>query len=206
MSKVLVLHSSLNGTASRSAGLINRFLAERAAQGFDDVVTVRDLTALDLPVLDEEIFHALRGAENPGPRARQAITLSDALIGELMDSDLLLIAAPMYNLNVPTPLKNWFDLVARARVTFRYTDTWPQGLVQGVEAVVFSPRGGVHVGQGTDTVTPYLQSVLGLIGITEVDFVYAEGMDIRPHGIEQGMARAQAQLTALAQRMPLPNA
>ncbi|HEY9273021.1 NAD(P)H-dependent oxidoreductase [Achromobacter sp.] len=198
MSKILVLQSSINGANSRSNGLIDGFLAQRRARGYADEVRVRDLPGLNLPVLDDELFHAMRGAENPSARARQAVALSDELIAELKCSDLLLIGAPMYNLNVPTALKNWFDLVARARVTFRYTETYPMGLVEGVRAVVFSSRGGIHHGQATDAVTPYLRSVLGLMGISEVEFVYAEGMDIRPHGIEQGMACARAQIAELA--------
>ena len=81
-------------------------------------------------------------------------------------------------------------------MTFRYTDTYPMGLVEGVNALVFSSRGGVHQGQATDAVTPYLQSVLGLMGIP-VDFVYAEGMDLRPHGAEQGMREAHARIADL---------
>ncbi len=86
----------------------------------------------------------------------------------------------MYNLNVPTQLKNWFDLVARARQTFRYTETYPQGLVEGVKAVVVSSR-GIHVGQETEAVTPYLKAVLGLMGIHDVDFIYAEGLDMQAY-------------------------
>lgn len=118
-------------------------------------------------------------------------------MAELKRSDLLLIGAPMYNLNVPTQLKNWFDLVARARVTFEYTATYPRGLVEDVKAIAFSSRGGVHVGQDTDAVTPYLRAVLGLMGITDVKFVYAEGLDIKPHGVEAGLANAREQMQAL---------
>ena len=131
-------------------------------------------------------------------RVSDAIALSDKLIDELKACELILIGAPMYNLNVPTPLKNWFDLIARAQVTFRYTDTYPEGLIHGVRAVVFSSRGGVHAGQATDAVTPYLRSVLGLIGVNDVSFVYAEGMDIRPHGIEAGMNEAATQIAQFA--------
>ncbi len=198
MSKILVLQSSINGTNSRTNGLIGNFLAERRARGHEDEVRTRDLAAMSLPVLDDELFHAMRGAENPSARARKVVALSDELIAELKCSDLLLIGAPMYNLNVPTALKNWFDLVARARQTFRYTETYPMGLVEEVRAVVFSSRGGVHHGQATDAVTPYLRAVLGLMGISDVEFVYAEGMDMRPHGVEQGMACAQAQIAELA--------
>ena len=191
MSQILLLQSSLNGPASRTNQLMEHFLQTRREQGHQDQVVVRDLTALDSP-----LFHALRGAEPANEAIRQAVALSDRLIAELKAADLLLIGAPMYNLNVPTPLKNWFDLVARAGVTFRYTDTYPMGLVEGVNALVFSSRGGVHQGQTTDAVTPYLESVLGLMGIP-VDFVYAEGMDLRPHGAEQGMREAHARIADL---------
>ncbi|MDX7734997.1 FMN-dependent NADH-azoreductase [Aeromonas caviae] len=197
MSQILLLQSSLNGPASRTNQLMKHFLQIRREQGHQDQVVVRDLTALDLPALDSPLFHSLRGAEPANEAIRQAVALSDRLIAELKAADLLLIGAPMYNLNVPTPLKNWFDLVARARVTFRYTDTYPMGLVEGVNALVFSSRGGVHQGQATDAVTPYLQSVLGLMGIAEVEFVYAEGMDLHPHGAEQGMREAHARIAGL---------
>lgn len=178
MAKILVLKSSIMGDQSQTSRLIDAFLKQRIANGIQDEVIIRDLTTLNLPVLDAEIFHALRGAENVSAMVQQIVQLSDELIAELKAADLLLIGAPMYNLNVPTQLKNWFDLVARARHTFRYTETYPQGLVKGVKAIVMSSRGGIHLGQMTDAVTPYLRSVLGLMGIHEVDFVYAEGLDI----------------------------
>lgn len=197
MARILALKSSINGNQSQTGTLIDTFLAQRQANGHTDEVIVRDLVGDDLPVLDSELFHALRGAENPGERAQQAIALSDKLIAELKRSDLLLIGAPMYNHNVPTQLKNWFDLVARARVTFRYTETYPMGLVEGVSAIVFSSRGGVHVGEATDAVTPYLRAVLGLMGIVDVEFVYAEGLDMKPHGFNAGLENARRQMAAL---------
>lgn len=197
MARILVLKSSINGSQSQTSTLIDTFLAERQANGHADDVIVRNLVDTDLPMLDSELFHALRGAANPSERAQRAIVLSDELIAELKGSDLLLIGAPMYNLNVPTQLKNWFDLVARARVTFRYTETYPVGLVEGISAIVFSSRGGVHVGQQTDAVTPYLRAVLGLMGIADVEFVYAEGLDMKPHGFEAGLADARRQMDAL---------
>ncbi|VWD42826.1 FMN-dependent NADH-azoreductase 4 [Burkholderia lata] len=197
MARILALKSSINGSQSQTGALIDTFLAERQANGHADDVIVRNLVDADLPMLDSELFHALRGAANPSERAQRAIVLSDELIAELKGSDLLLIGAPMYNLNVPTQLKNWFDLVARARVTFRYTETYPVGLVEGISAIVFSSRGGVHVGQETDAVTPYLRAVLGLMGISDVEFVYAEGLDMKPHGFEAGLADARRQMDAL---------
>ncbi|BEO28687.1 MAG: NAD(P)H-dependent oxidoreductase [Serratia marcescens] len=197
MKKILVLKSSIMGNDSQTNNLIDRYLAERRAKGHEDQVVEHDLTALDLPVLDGELFSALRGAENASQRAEATVALSDRLIAELKESDLLLIGAPMYNLNVPTQLKNWFDLVARARVTFNYTATYPVGLVEGVDALVFSSRGGIHAGHPTDAVTPYLRSVLGLMGITDVQFVYAEGLDMKPHGLAQGLASAHERIAEL---------
>lgn len=179
MAKILVLKSSIMGEGSQTNCLIDVMLEHRKRQGLQDDITIRNLAEMNLPVLDLEIFQALRGADNNNQDIQQIVALSDELIAELKSSDLLIIGAPMYNLNVPTQLKNWFDLVARARQTFRYTETYPQGLVEGVKAVVVSSRGGIHVGQETEAVTPYLKAVLGLMGIHDVEFIYAEGLDMQ---------------------------
>lgn len=181
MAKILVLKSSIMGEGSQTNRLIDVMLEHRKDQGLQDDITIRNLAEMNLPVLDLEIFQALRGAENNNQDIQQIVALSDELIAELKSADLLVIGAPMYNLNVPTQLKNWFDLVARARQTFRYTETYPQGLVEGVKAVVVSSRGGIHVGQETEAVTPYLKAVLGLMGIHDVDFIYAEGLDMQAY-------------------------
>lgn len=181
MAKILVLKSSIMGEGSQTNRLIDVMLEHRKDQGLQVDITIRNLAEMNLPVLDLEIFQALRGAENINQDIQQIVALSDELIAELKSADLLVIGAPMYNLNVPTQLKNWFDLVARARQTFRYTETYPQGLVEGVKAVVVSSRGGIHVGQETEAVTPYLKAVLGLMGIHEVEFIYAEGLDMQAY-------------------------
>lgn len=181
MAKILVLKSSIMGEGSQTNRLIDVMLEHRKDQGLQDDITIRNLAKMNLPVLDLEIFQALRGAENVNQDIQRIVALSDELIAELKSADLLVIGAPMYNLNVPTQLKNWFDLVARARQTFRYTETYPQGLVEGVKAVVVSSRGGIHVGQETEAVTPYLKAVLGLMGIHDVDFIYAEGLDMQAY-------------------------
>ncbi|BAP67097.1 NAD(P)H-dependent oxidoreductase [Acinetobacter baumannii] len=181
MAKILVLKSSIMGEGSQTNRLIDVMLEYRKDQGLQDDITIRNLAEMNLPVLDLEIFQALRGAENVNQDIQQIVALSDELIAELKNTDLLVIGAPMYNLNVPSQLKNWFDLVARARQTFRYTETYPQGLVEGVKAVVVSSRGGIHVGQETEAVTLYLKAVLGLMGIHDVDFIYAEGLDMQAY-------------------------
>uniref|UniRef100_A0A3B0MLR6 FMN dependent NADH:quinone oxidoreductase n=1 Tax=Arsenophonus endosymbiont of Trialeurodes vaporariorum TaxID=235567 RepID=A0A3B0MLR6_9GAMM len=191
MNKILILKSSIMGNNSQTNTLIDTDLTERQLKGLHDEVEIRDLAKLNLRVLNNELFNSMRGASDFSEKAFNAVALSDKLIAELKGSDIVVIGAPMYNLNVPTQLKNWFDLVTRAGVTFKYTETYPMGLVEGVCAVVVSSRGGIHLGQETDAATPYLKSVLGLIGVTDVEFIYAEGMDIKPDGQKQGIANAK---------------
>lgn len=179
MSKVLVLKSSILAGYSQSSQLADFYVEEAKAKG--DQVTVRDLAADPIPVLDGELVGALRPSDAPlSPRQQEALSLSDVLIAELQAHDVVVIAAPMYNFNIPTQLKNYFDLVARAGVTFRYTEAGPEGLVKGKRAVVLSSRGGIHKDTPTDLLTPYVKLFLGFIGITDVNFVFAEGIAYGP--------------------------
>jgi len=194
MSKVLVLKSSILGGYSQSGNLINQLLAQMA----DAEVTVRDLAADPLPVLDGEIASGLRGGDSLSERQQQALALSDSLIAELKAHDTLVIAAPMYNFGIPTQLKNWIDLVARAGVTFTYTEKGPVGLIQGKKALVITTRGGVHKDAASDHVVPYLKTVLGFIGISDVDVVYAEALNMGAEASEKGLSQARDAMAALA--------
>lgn len=179
MSKVLVLKSSILAGYSQSSQLADFYVEEAKAKG--DQVTVRDLAADPIPVLDGELVGALRPSDAPlSPRQQETLDLSNALIDELQAHDVIVIAAPMYNFNIPTQLKNYFDLVARAGVTFRYTEAGPEGLVKGKRAVILSSRGGIHKDTPSDLLTPYVKLFLGFIGITDVEFVFAEGIAYGP--------------------------
>lgn len=179
MSKVLVLKSSILAGYSQSNQLADFYADEARAKG--DSVTVRDLAAQPIPVLDGELVGALRPSDAPlSPRQQEALSLSDELIAELQAHDTVVIAAPMYNFNIPTQLKNYFDLIARAGVTFRYTEAGPEGLVTGKHAVILSSRGGIHKDTASDLLTPYVKLFLGFIGITDVNFVFAEGIAYGP--------------------------
>ncbi|ADO48660.1 FMN-dependent NADH-azoreductase [[Enterobacter] lignolyticus] len=181
MSKVLVLKSSILAGYSQSGQLTDYFVDQWQAKHPADQVTVRDLAASPIPVLDGELVGAMRPSDAPlTPRQQDALALSDELIAELKSHDVIVIAAPMYNFNIPTQLKNYFDLVARAGVTFRYTENGPEGLVTGKRAVVLSSRGGIHKDTPTDLVAPYMKLFLGFIGITDVSFVFAEGVAYGP--------------------------
>ncbi|SUB16672.1 FMN-dependent NADH-azoreductase [Pantoea agglomerans] len=134
----------------------------------------------------------MRPSDTPlSPRQQEALDLSDELIAELQAHDEVVIAAPMYNFNIPTQLKNYFDLIARAGVTFRYTEAGPEGLVKGKTAVVISSRGGIHKDTPTDLLTPYVKLFLGFIGITDVEFVFAEGIAYGPEVASKATAEAK---------------
>lgn len=196
MSKVLVLKSSILAGYSQSNQLADFYADEARAKG--DEVTVRDLAAQPIPVLDGELVGALRPSDAPlSPRQQDALALSDELIAELQAHDTVVIAAPMYNFNIPTQLKNYFDLIARAGVTFRYTEAGPEGLVKGKRAVILSSRGGIHKDTPTDLLTPYVKLFLGFIGITDVEFVFAEGIAYGPEVATKAQTDAKAAIDSL---------
>ncbi|MEN4767632.1 FMN-dependent NADH-azoreductase [Duffyella gerundensis] len=197
MSKVLVLKSSILAGYSQSSQLAD-FYIEQAKSNGDDV-TVRDLAANPIPVLDGELVGALRPSDAElSARQQEALALSDELIAELQAHDVFVIAAPMYNFNIPTQLKNYFDLVARAGVTFRYTEAGPEGLITGKRAIIISSRGGIHKDTPSDLLTPYLKLFLGFLGIAEVEFVFAEGIAYGPEVAAKATDDAKKSLEQLA--------
>lgn len=196
MSKVLVLKSSILATYSQSNQLADFFVEQWKAAHAGDEITVRDLAAQPIPVLDGELVGALRPSDAElTPRQQEALALSDELIAELQANDVIVIAAPMYNFNIPTQLKNYFDLIARAGVTFRYTEKGPEGLITGKRAIILTSRGGIHKDTPTDLVVPYLRLFLGFIGITDVEFVFAEGIAYGPEVATKAQADAKELLT-----------
>ncbi|MGR5236982.1 FMN-dependent NADH-azoreductase [Vibrio alfacsensis] len=194
MSRVLALKSSILGDYSQSNKLVDEYIKNVD----QDKLTVRDLAANPLPVLDFAVATALRATEDLSPEQQDVVNLSDTLIEEIKAADTLVIAAPMYNFTVPTQLKNWVDLIARAGVTFKYTENGVQGLIEGKKAIVVTTRGGIHKDSPTDNITPYLRTVLGFVGITEVEFVYAEALNMGDDAATKGMTDAQNQLATLA--------
>ncbi|KMV67065.1 FMN-dependent NADH-azoreductase [Rosenbergiella epipactidis] len=196
MSKVLVLKSSILADYSQSSLLADYYAENAIAKG--DTVTIRDLAANPIPVLDGELVGALRPSDVAlTERQQQALALSDELIAELQAHDVIVLAAPMYNFNISTQLKTYFDLIARAGVTFRYTETGPEGLVTGKKAIVLSTRGGIHKDTPTDLVTPYLALFLGFIGITDVQTILAEGIAYGPDVATKSIEQAKAEISQI---------
>lgn len=196
MSKVLVLKSSILGGYSQSALLVDHLIGKWEDQGA--TITVRDLGGKDvLPMVDGEIASGLRGGADLTPRQQEMLDLSNALVEELKANDTIVITAPMYNFNIPTQLKNWIDFVARAGVTFTYTENGPKGLVEGKRVVLITTRGGAHKNSPTDHIVPYLKTFLAFIGITEVEVIYAEALNMGPEANQQGMREAKENIDLL---------
>jgi FMN-dependent NADH-azoreductase len=200
MKTLLQIQTSLFGTGSQSAQLAAQFAATWQQRHPDGRVVVRDLAREPVPHLTAERFQAFTTpADQRTPEQKEVAAFSDTLIAELAAADEIVLAVPMYNFSVPSTLRAYFDHVARAGVTFRYTESGPQGLIQGKKAYVFITRGGVHAG-AADTQIPYLRQFLAFIGITDVEFVLAEGLGLGDSSRQQSISAAQE---AIAQLAPL---
>lgn len=198
MTKLLQLNSSILADKSVSTTLADRFVAQYREQEPQTEVTVRDLAADPIPHFDGALIQALGTPADERSADQQArVALADRLIAEVQDADVLVIAAPMYNFTVPTQLKAWFDQIARAGTTFRYTETGPEGLLTGKRAYVMTSRGGVHAGQPSDFVTGYVRQFLAFVGITDVTFVFAEGTNLGGDARADGIAAANTELERL---------
>ena len=148
-------------------------------------------------MLDDAAFAALTTPAEQR-RAVQAarVALDDAAIAQVQAADAIVLGVPMYNYGIPAQLKHWIDAIARAGVTFRYTAQGPEGLLKGKTVYVALARGGRHRDTPADTQVPYLKTVLGFLGMTDVHFIYAEGLNMGNESAEQGYAQAAADLEA----------
>ena len=183
---------------SVSTRLANELSARLQAAHPGSALNVRDLTNDPLPVLDEEALGALfTAADARTAEQAERVNLSDRLIDELQSADIVVLAAPMFNFHISAQLKNWIDAVARAGVTFKYTEQGPVGLVTGKKVYVVTSRGGVHRDQPSDHIVPYLRTVLGFLGMTDVEFIFAEGLNMGGEAAERGLASARAQIAEL---------
>ena len=198
MQNLLFVRASIfaeQGQSSQlAASFANRFRGEYPEAGF----VLRDVQQPALPHLDAETFQAFgKSADALTEVDRVRLTLSDELIDEVRAATDLLIALPMYNFAIPSAFKAWIDHVARARVTFRYTASGPQGLLTNIQRCwVVATRGGQYHGTSNDTQTPYLATMLGFLGIPKPVFIYAEGM-ARPDVRAKSLAAAQQALMDL---------
>ncbi|MCU1722525.1 FMN-dependent NADH-azoreductase [Pseudomonas sp. 5P_5.1_Bac1] len=199
MSRVLIIESSARQQDSVSRQLTRDFVSQWQAANPSDTITLRDLAVDPVPHLDANLLggwmkpEAQRSADE-----LQALARSNELTDEVLAADVLVLAAPMYNFAIPSTLKAWLDHVLRAGITFKYTETGPQGLLTGKRAYVLTARGGIHAGASSDHQEPYLRQVLAFIGIHDVTFIHAEGLNMGGDFHEKGLNQAKAQLAAVA--------
>ena len=195
---LLQLNSSLNLAAGHSTRLADAFVARWRAANPGSTVIARDLAADPVPHLTAERFGAfLAKPEARSEEQAAVVEYSDRLIGELQRADVIVLGLPLYNFGVPSTLKAYFDHVARAGVTFKYGENGSIGLLTGKKAYVLAARGGIYAGTPRDTETAYVREFLAFLGITDVEFVYAEGLALGDATREAALDKAQREIEAL---------
>ncbi len=190
--------------SGRNEGSVSRRLSGDLVGALEERHGNIELTRRDLGrgvafVDDAWIDANFTAAEERSAEQRAALAQSDALVAELKAADVLVIGVPIYNFGIPAALKAWIDMVARARLTFRYTENGPQGLLEGKKAYVIVASGGVPVDSAVDFATPYLRHALGFIGITDVDMIAADRLNSRA---EEAIDAARMRIAEIVHTAP----
>jgi FMN-dependent NADH-azoreductase len=202
MTTLLQINSSLFANGGQSSQLADQFVSAWRNSHKNAQVIRRDVAADPLPHLMAERFQAFLSKPEERSAAQQAVVNeSDTLIDELRQADTIVLGLPMYNFGLPSTLKAYFDHIARAGVTFRYTDKGPVGLLTGKKAIVFATRGGLYAGTAKDSQTTYVRDFLAFIGITDVQFVYAEGLSMGEAPKQAALTKAQNAIQDMTQAL-----
>jgi len=192
---ILKIDSSARLEGSVTRHLANHLIDAMLARHPQAVVLERDVSG-GLPFLDANWVGAnFTPADQRTLAQRATLELSDQLIDELRDADVVVIAAPMYNFGVPAALKSYIDLISRAGVTFKYTENGPVGLLRDKQAFVVAASGGTAIGSEIDFLTGYLKHILGFIGIERVELIAASRVMADSDAVE---AAERALTSALA--------
>ena len=194
---ILQINASARREGANSTKVANSVVERLKAANPAATLTLRDLAVTPHPVLDEAAMGALfTPADQRSPEQAARVALDDALIAEIQSHDTIVLGVPMYNFGVPVQFKAWIDAIARAGTTFRYTATGPEGLLTAKTVYVALARGGLYRDTPNDSQVPYLKAVLGFLGMTDVRFIYAEGLAMGPEAVAKGFAQAEADLEA----------
>lgn len=200
MKTLLQLNTSLFSTNGQSSLLADRFVSIWRRNNPNTQVIVRDLARDPVPHLDGARFQSFLAAPEARTAEQQAVVAySDGLIAELKQADVIVLGLPLYNFGIPSTLKAYIDHIARAGITFRYTEAGPEGMLTGKKAFVIAARGGRYAGTPLDTQTSYVRDFLHFLGIRDVQFVYAEGLNMGERSKANALADAEAKLEDLAQ-------
>ncbi|CAA0098880.1 FMN-dependent NADH-azoreductase [BD1-7 clade bacterium] len=191
MKTLLQINSGMQGQESHSSMLANRMTNSLLAQMPGAKHIKRDLSEEEIPHLNLGVFQSFSDPDSAvTPTQKAALALSNTLVAELKQSSILIIGAPMYNFMIPSVLKSWIDHVIRAQETFRYGENGPVGLLENKKTYIVIAQGGKFLGTEADIETEYLKMALGLIGITDIEFIYAQGLAMGPQGAEVGLKEA----------------
>jgi len=198
MSTLLQINASIHGENGQSSQLASQFVAAWRQNHPQTQIVQRDLASEPVPHLTAERFGAFLTLPQQRDAAQQAVAqYSENLIEEIKRADVIVLGLPMYNFGVPSQLKAYFDHIARAGLTFRYTAQGPVGLLGGKKVYVFAARGGLYAGSPLDTQTQYVRDFLRFVGVSDVEFVYAEGLAIDAARRESALGAARAQIAQL---------
>lgn len=198
MPRLLVIHTSLNGSDSLSSTLASDAAARWQERNPTGTVEELNFTSRPIPHLTAETFGAFNTAEDERtPNQQELVALSDALIKQVQDADEVILAVPMYNFGVPSQLRAYIDHIARAGITFRYTPEGPVGMVELAKVTVVATRGGRYAGTELDTQTAYLKNFFSFLGVSNVEFIYAEGLAMGEEALAESIASARSAIDAL---------
>ena len=193
---ILQITSSVRGNDSESTRVTNLIVDKLVAGNPDAKVVRRDFGAQPHPLLDGAAVGALfTPADQRSAEQAARVALDDALIAEAQAADVIVIGAPMYNFGMPAQLKGWFDAIARAGVTFRYTETGPEGLLKNKKVYVATARGGVYP-VDADPQVPHIRMLLNFLGLSDHTFIYSAGMSMGPEAAAQGQQAANEAVEA----------
>ena len=204
MTNLLFLATSIS-SSSISTALAHEFIENLKSNGVELDLKIRSLSSDQLQNPDEKITSALRvGVENPTEKQMVAIAQSDSMIAELDVADIVLIGAPMNNFTISAQMRTYFDYIIRPGKTFGYSPTGPKGLLTDKPVFIISTRGGQY-GEGSrdepnpyDFQSGYLRHILSFIGLTSVEIIAANGMDMGDTPKVDGLAKARTNIKALA--------
>lgn len=198
MTSLLQINSSIFHNDGQSSQLADQFISAWINNHQETQLVIRDLAKNPLPHLNAERAQAF--VTKPDLRSAQQQKLvaeSDLLINELKGAEIIVIGLPMYNFGIPSTLKAYIDYIARSGLTFRYTEKGSEGLLTGKKAYIFAARGGLYADTPLDSQTEYMKHFLGFIGITDIEFIYAEGLNISEASKNAALAAAKQQITDL---------
>ncbi|OBP14568.1 FMN-dependent NADH-azoreductase [Rheinheimera sp. SA_1] len=199
MKNILIVNSSISGEQGQSNQLIENFLQALTSEA---TVTRLDLNQQQLPHLAmSEIAAWMTPANDRTPEQAEIAALSDLSIAQVQAADVILVGVPMYNFGVPSQLKAWFDRIARAGITFKYTETGPVGLLADKPVVFFATRGGIYKDLPHDSQTPFLKAFFNFIGLKNLHFVYAEGLNMGAESAQAALSAAKAQIGDLTSQL-----